>query len=398
MNIWQSVAGMVTAELTSACPYERIKELNRRGISIYDLKRNGELSLVFRLRRKDLPCISVLAERHSERLRVISHDGIFWTIQSFFARTAMVIGLCLLLLLVCILPTRVLFMRVEGNESIPENLILEAAEDCGIRFGASRSAVRSEKVKNGILSRISELQWVGVNTKGCIAVISVQERSKKEAANYSPQISNIVAERDGVILSCTVTQGSGACTAGQAVQKGQILISGLTDCGIASIGTRAAGEVMAQTSRQITAVAPEGALLRTAQAREIRRYSIRIQKKRINLYKGSGIYPPGCDKMYTEHYLTLPGGFRLPVCLMVETIKYYEISPQTIAPDERFEMLRSYSEDYLRGHMIAGTIASRHENPEHSDGAFRLKVQFNCTEMIGREESEGIGDLHSETN
>ena len=83
----------------------------------------------------------------------------------------MVIGLCLLLLLVCILPTRVLFMRVEGNESIPENLILEAAEDCGIRFGASRSAVRSEKVKNGILSRISELQWVGVNTKGCIAVI-----------------------------------------------------------------------------------------------------------------------------------------------------------------------------------------------------------------------------------
>ena len=37
--------------------------------------------------------------------------------------------------------------------------------------------IRSEKVKNSLLQRIPQLQWAGINTDGCVAVISVREKT-----------------------------------------------------------------------------------------------------------------------------------------------------------------------------------------------------------------------------
>ena len=89
-------------------------------------------------------------------------------------RPVLLAGLGILFLLAMYLPSRVLFIRVEGNMQIPDRQILAAAEECGIRFGASRREVRSEKVKNALLSSVPQLQWAGVNTAGCVATISVR--------------------------------------------------------------------------------------------------------------------------------------------------------------------------------------------------------------------------------
>ena len=163
--------------------------------------------------------------------------------------------------------------------------ILSAAEDCGIVFGASRRRVRSEKTKNALLSAIPQLQWAGVNTSGCVATISVRERTEAVQAEDSKFIQSIVAIRDGYVLSATVTEGTGLVIPGQSVQKGQILISGYTDCGICIRAEGAAGEVMAQTSRELEAVMPAKYDQRT-QNREVRKhYSLLIGKKRIKLWK-----------------------------------------------------------------------------------------------------------------
>ena len=38
--------------------------------------------------------------------------------------------------------------------------------------------------------------------------------------------------------------------------------------------------------------------------------------------------------MYEEYYITLPGGFRLPVCLAVETLTQRLFSPDLLLPEE----------------------------------------------------------------
>jgi hypothetical protein len=71
-----------------------------------------------------------------------------------FRRPVLWIGILFLLCMSIWIPQRVLFIQVEGNRSVSDLHILQAAEQCGIYFGAKREAVRSEQVKNALLQAI----------------------------------------------------------------------------------------------------------------------------------------------------------------------------------------------------------------------------------------------------
>ena len=66
-----------------------------------------------------------------------------------------------MLLAVLYAPSRVWFVEVEGNETVPARKILLAAEECGVKFWAKSGEIRSEQVKNQILNLVPELQWAG---------------------------------------------------------------------------------------------------------------------------------------------------------------------------------------------------------------------------------------------
>ena len=138
-------------------------------------------------------------------------------------------------------------MEVEGNVSVPERQIRAAAEEIGVGFGSSRRQIHNESFKNAIVQMIPQLQWACVNTKGCVAVITVREQPVSVSETRENGIVRIIASCDGIVLSADATAGSLLCQPGQAVVKGQTLISGYTDCGLSIRATGANGEVYART-------------------------------------------------------------------------------------------------------------------------------------------------------
>lgn len=313
-------------------------------------------------------------------------------------RPVLLAGLGILILLAMYLPSRVLFVRVEGNSQIPDRQILAAAEECGIRFGASRREVRSEKVKNALLSSVPQLQWAGVNTAGCVATISVRERAQDEPLQSENIVSNIVAARDGFVLSCTVTNGNGIVKVGQTVQKGQVLVSGYTDCGICIRATRAEGEIYAQTIHQLTAITPSFCTQRQKLVGKKHSYSILLGKKRINLWNSSGISDTSCGRMYEEYNLSLPGGFSLPLAICVQTDLYYDTETVHVPDSQAEEALNNFTQSYLLDQMIAGKIQNHSQAVTEQDGRFRLDGVYVCEEMIGREQLEQNGETNGKTN
>ena len=275
---------------------------------------------------------------------------------------------------------------------------METAEQCGIRFGASRREVRSEKVKNKLLALIPELQWAGVNTAGCVAVISVNERSMADQKEPISGVSSIVAVRDGIIRECTVTKGNPLCKVGQAVKAGEILVSGYTDCGISIKVTQAEADILAQTQHILTAMTPTNVSARTQIREENTRYSIVFGKKLINFYNDSGISDATCVKMYDIAYLTLPGGFELPVALVKERLIYYNFKDVSLTDDESFDWMEDFSKSYIQQQMIAGQILQEQASMELDNGICRLRSQYQCLEMIGRIQHEGIIQNNGKNN
>ncbi len=386
--VWK-LTGWVRLRLTSADPAARLREFSGQ----YRLEKVAfpdDLTAEFDISAPDARSLWV---PDGERLERIGGGGIPRLLAGLGRWKILTAAVLILGVLTVFLPTRVWFVEVRGSGGVPAALILERAEECGVYFGASRRELRSEQVKNHLLWAIPELKWAGVNTEGCVAVITVALRQEGEEP-LSGQPGDIVAASDGVVSEIVNQSGTVLAVHGQAVRAGDVLISGTSDLGTVVLAERAAGEVYGLTRRDLTAVLPAEIRSKQENGRVLRKFSLRIGKKYVNFSNDSGILHGTCVKMRTVNYLTLPGGFQLPVALVTETYRLCQTEPVSREMDT--ELLLDEVRRYAREAMTAGTIL-REEVSVQGD---RLRAVLHCRELIGvfRPGIETEGDTNEREN
>ena len=395
MNFWKSFTGMLKLEITSAEPEKTLGLINKAGIPIFDVKAVSALTVQCVIHRTHYNNLSFVLESRGNSINIIGHIGAYWKLLTLRKRPVLLFSTFFLLILTVFLPSRILFVEVEGNAQITDQSIIDKAEKCGISFMASRREVRSEHIKNMLLEEIPQLQWVGVNTVGCIAVISVRERETVQTSEEMSPVSSIVAARDGVICDMTVLRGNPLCKVGQAVKAGQTLVSGYTDCGLCITATNASAEIIAQTYHQLDSVALVNERKRGKKISESINYTILLGKKQIKLFKGSGISDTRCVKMYEKKYLTLPGGFKLPVAIIKEQYICYDEQFKT-ATQEDFKWMNDVCTNYLKTQMVAGQILHKEQTISLNDKVCSMQGKYECLEMIGRTQKEELMQKYGE--
>ena len=389
MELWWRIRGWVRLRLTSADCAGRLRELSKQ-VRLEDIRFSDGLTVEFTVCRSDREMVTV---REGDSLEVVDFGGFPKLLEMVGRWKSVVAAVVLLGALTAFLQGRVLFFRVEGNAEVPVRLILERAGECGLGFGASAREIRSEQVKNHLLWAIPELRWAGVNVSGCTAVITVAERDLgEEPAEEIP--GDVVAAVDAVVTEVFPAAGTQAVVPGQVVRAGDVLISGDTDLGLLIRRDRAEGEVYGLTRRDLELVLPSATTVRHETGAVERKFSLLIGKKYVNFAKDSGILLGTCVKMRTVKYLTLPGGFQLPVALVTETWRLCDPEPISREMDEA--LLLEAARRTAREVMTAGTIL-REETAVEGD---RLKASLECREMIGvfRPETKSEGDTNDREN
>lgn len=398
MTTLESLLGCYYVELISGDVAHFMDHAVRKGIPLRDVSWENDLTVRFRVMRNTYNKLLDISQRYGSELTIISRVGMYWGVMGLIRRPLFIFGIILMIILGTFLPGRIYFVEVQGNSLVETARILESASECGIKFGASRRLVRSEQVKNQLISAISDLQWVGVNTRGCVAVISVREKAAQMTVDVELEPCDIIALRDGIILDCSATQGTLLCTVGQAVSEGDVLISGSNSLLNVDTLTGASGEIFAATQRQFSVCIPDSAWGRGEKCGRRVNFSLQIGKNMINFFKGSGISGSSCVKMYSKYVLTLPGGFTLPVALVKWTTDCFETVSDRVSEDEVQLLLSEFASCYLEEQMIAGRITRKVEIMEQSDGVYQLTGEYACTEMIGRAQKEQIGAYNGKTD
>ena len=211
-------------------------------------------------------------------------------------------------------------------------------------------------------------------------------------------VKGIFASRDGVIREMTVKSGNSLCSVGQAVREGQLLVSGYTDCGLVVKAETADAEIYAETNRIYEAITPVDYLYRGAEENTKKYYKLIIGKKMINFFDSSSISGTTCVKMYEEYAMVLPGGFRLPVTLIVETVRTGELSEMQVSQVEDFAWMEDRVSRYVHGQMTAGKIINATITNEHRDTVFYQHGNYACYEMISRARNEEITNIYGKTD
>ena len=378
----------IKLEITSADIASLLSDLTNVGILLFDIKHTGDISFLCTIRRKDYGFVIQRIKQRGDHFRVVREAYLYSVINRLLHRPVFIVCLALLAVLSAYVPGRILFVEVSGNRAVPTALILEKANENGVRLGAKRKKVRSEQVKNDLLAAIPELQWAGINTSGCVAVISVEERCAPMKMLEEAQVANVVAVRDGRVISCVVSQGNPMCCVGDAVKAGQVLVSGYIDMGIKVRAVKAKAEILAQTIRSMDIITPATYAKRYEKTESGVKISLLIGKKLINFNNDSGISGSTCVKMYSRKYMTLPGGRTLPLGLLIVRCDQYTVDNDSLTAASAEDLVKKASADYLKKQMVCGQILQSNEVFRNCSDLYMLSGEYICSEMIGKTANE----------
>lgn len=378
--------GNVLLRIISADMLSVIKALTEAQITIYNIEEVSPIEFQIWIHIRSFNKTSRLLEKKGIEYSVLHRVDYLSRIKSI--RNRVVIFLCLSFLIGCsiYLPTKVLFIEILGNEVVSDIRILESIGQYGLFVGIDRAQVRSEEIKNHLLEDIPELNWVGVNTAGCLAVIQVLETDIQKQEE-SPEVSHIVAMSDGIIESCVVTRGRPLCKTGDAVKKGQILVSGYSDHHFLITATRSEGEVYAKTKKTVKAVMLLDTKYRTDEKEKATNLFLIVDQKAYPLViemeePEKAIYE---EKYVKQSQLTLPGNMKLPVWLREEIYVIYENTPDTLSAEMAERILADYCEKLVNNSMICGKILSLSDTISCLDNIVTYHGIYLCNEMIGIE-------------
>lgn len=381
-GLWWYLWGSVRLRLVGADPEGTLRQLARWCV-IRRVEKVSSLEVTFEVSRMDFSGVRNLAGKRGDRVELLETAGILPSLRNLKKYPVIALTALVLFLATLWIPTRIFFIEIAGNETLTRWEILEAAEESGLYFGCDRGALRSEQIKNRLLSALPQLSWAGVNTSGCVATITVRERQTAETKE--PELpGNIVAVTDAIVTGVVVTRGTPQCAPGNAVKAGQILISGYSDLGLTTRAEAAEGEVMGETLRSVTAKIPSETLTRQENGEVFRKVSLIFGKKRINFFKDSGILYPGCGKMTQIRVLRLPGGLTLPVALVVETYTGAKLTRQERREEPVEAILRRQTQNLLLARTVAGEILEEHTAVSREGDVYCLRGFYTCREMIGR--------------
>lgn len=376
----------LTVQYSTPDPQNAMLRLQSSGIILQDIQFQSDYDFRFTIASNDYKTIQAIADKHGDTIKITNRTLPFFSLNRVLARPVLLFGLASLLFLTFWVPNRIFFIQIKGNHQIPTAQILQTLDNCGLRFGSNRKQLRSQAVKDALLHEIPQLQWAGINTNGCVAVVQVLERNETGQSQTPSGVSSIIAEHDGVVAAVTVLEGSSLCKPGDAVKAGQVLISGYQDRGICIRAVQAEGEVYAYTKRGISAVSPVIWLERGAELTKRTNYFLILGKKRINFHNSSGILGDTCAKIYEQEYIKLPGGFVLPIAIGKESCLYWEEVQTVYASAE--SQLSQFAASYLLQIMQAGQILHEDVMLTQSETIYRLDGTYGCHEMIGRSRPE----------
>ena len=386
--------GSVLFTVTGAFPERFLNLCAQAGVGFWDLEWLDPHTLRLRVSRRDARRVGPLAEKVLCEARARRHLGFPYFLAGFRKRYALLLGLALSLAAVCLLSRFVLTIEVSGNKTVSTAAILTELSRQGVRVGAYGPGLDVRRISQESLLRLDGLAWMSINLHGTRAEVLVREKLPEPEVRDESTPANVVAQADGVILDLEVLDGQAAFQEGEAVLRGEVVISGTMDLrepeySAVDAGQRlvhARGNVWARTYRTLTAQIPLEAQVKRYTGEEEIQWSLLALGRTVNFFGKGGVFSEGYDKIVETHPLTLPGGRVMPLALRRTEYRAYVTEPAALNAGAARSMLEERLLERLDaligedGEVLDTVFTVREE-----DGMLAVTLRAECREQIGRE-------------
>ncbi|MBE6556232.1 MAG: hypothetical protein E7664_00635 [Ruminococcaceae bacterium] len=344
-------------ETELVCPSEALPALLQLcaacGFAYRRLVTEGEQSRM-RMRYGTARLFLSVAEKREIPLRAEAEHGLPPLCRRYRRRAGLLVGAVLFMLILYVSMQTVWDVRIIGEERLQEREVLSLLRENGLHAGASKREIDIDVLENKILILSDDISWISINLLGTVAEVQIRESvPAPEADTHSA--ANLVASEDAVIEMLEDVRGEPAVAIGDAVRKGDLLVSGLYGSERHALRyTLASGRVLGRVERSFEANIPLTYERKVYTGRTYtEKYLVFFEKeiKIFGLLRHSHI---SCDIIEVMEYLHTPRGESLPVG--IRTVRHAEYRTETAQRTE--EQARALAEYRLRCDMAAWLSAA----------------------------------------
>lgn len=377
--------GSGLAEVQCACPERVLNLLGSRGVVFWGLRWESEICfrLCFLLPQEEI--LQEIAQQTGAEVSVLRRRGVPVLWGRFRTRYVLLAGFALFWLFLFGGNLFIWEFRVSGNEAVPTETVLRALENYGITIGSPGLHIDQEDMRNHVLLELHDVSWLTVNVKGCVAHVQVVERQRHPDIAKKDGVWNIVASRDGLVTQVRALDGKALVSAGSTVAAGELLVTGVYESREGSTYmTHSLGTVEARTWYDLSVSVPLTIAEKSGEGRKKTAISIDLGKKRIKLWGRGSISGANCDKITYYDPLTLPGGLRLPITLVRETVTVYAAQEVQRSREQAQKEGEALLLQQLQGQMEdTGRITETKFSSVIEGDSLVVTMQAECLEQIG---------------
>lgn len=377
--------GEVTGRVESGFPERVLNICAEYGIAFWDLKWESGVAFTFTTTRQGWKRLRRLSRRIDCDMAAVSWRGTPFFLGRMRHRYGLWITLGVSMLALFYSSFFIWDFSIEGNETVSEQEILRALESSDVRFGSFGYGINSFELRNELLLKLPKLSYIAINVRGCRAYVQVRERVEPPEIISRQEPGNTVAKKDALITAVQPWDGEKQVLPGTTVTEGQLLISGVVENDYG--GTRflrGMGEIYGRTWYSLRCKVPLTVSKKAYTGEEIVRKAILIGKNRVNLYIDSSNPGDTCDKIISWKKCVLPGDIPLPVTIVTETLRYYEVTPARRSEKDALALADTVLTDRLSGYIGDGEVVSRELTCEVVDDILICTLTAECEEQIGK--------------
>ncbi|MBQ7322181.1 MAG: sporulation protein YqfD [Clostridia bacterium] len=326
------------------------------------------------------------------RVRTVLHGGLPHLLYRYRRRVGLLLG-AFLGAAILIASTQVLWdIRVSGNETMTVRRVKEELRESGLYVGMPLARLNTAKEEMRIQLESECFSWVSINMSGTVAYVEVRERvPTPDGEPLSP--ANLIASAEGIVEGVEIYTGKSVVKAGQAVQKGELLVSGVYDS--QAVGwrvTRAAGHVLARTEHEFEVEIPLVYQQKVYSGEHLQQKTLFFFEKEIKLLKNSRILGVSCDKISNINSAVLGKGVSLPFSLRTDRYLPYEYR-EAVRSYESAQALAYYElERQIAQALPDATLLRKTVAVTLAEDAYRLHCKVWCLEDIAQVQEFSVNE------
>lgn len=326
-----------------------------------------------------------IARRLGLKMRIEKKHGIYFTLKRHRDKIGFAAGAIFAAAVVLFLNLFVWEINISGNKAVSSEEIMATLANSGLKTGTLRTAHDARKIEWNIMNDNKEIAWATVNIQGCCVNVVVSETRREAEMKYDDDKPvNIIAAKYGVIRKMDVFDGQGVVKVGDAVMKGDLLVSATFEDRHGKLTLKhSRARVMAETDYEITVEFPLEQVIETTGGVKKSVKGIEIMGLSIPLGSSRGCEELPAEKEEKELYFLW---IRLPVKEIC--IKYYVVKRNTItytaeqAKGGAFQLLEQKEAE----EMSNMEIISRKTEEKIANGKYIIRASYDCIMDIAEEQ------------